>query len=254
VNVRGRYHGGSRGPSRRWALLICGLGLATLAGVQPVSAASYLAIDHFGRDLSNSWGQADPGGNYSLNGPAADFWVSTASYRRGLGYIRVPRPGLSRAVLLPQTQAANVEIGFTVAVTGVDADGPYHVYAVTRSAGGREVRAKVIYNRDCTISMNASMVGNGREQAIGPAVTVPNAKWCGPNNTGRSVSLRAQIVGTTVRIKAWSPVGGLPDVWQWTADSQSLPASGAVGLRVYASSSARQAATFTVYNWYARAL
>jgi hypothetical protein len=233
-------------------MLMSGLAMATLMAAQPAAAASYLAIDHFGREISNGWGEAQPGGFYSLSGPAADFWVSTAEYARGLGYMNAPRAGQSRSVLLRSAQGSNVEIGFSVGMTGREFDGPYYVYAITRSAGGREVRAKIVFNRNCTLSINASVVDGG-ERALGPLATVPNASWCGSNRTGRTMTLRSQISGNTVRISAWSP-GGQTSGWQWSATSNSLPTSGAVGLKVYVSSSAGQGALFKIYNWYARNL
>ena len=215
-------------------------------------AASYLAIDHFGREVSSGWGVAEPGGLYSLSGPASDFWVSTGEYARGLGYMNAPRAGQSRSVLLRQTNGTNVEIGFSVGITGPEFDGPYYAYAVSRSAGGREVRAKMVFNRDCSVSMNASMVDGG-EKALGPLSTVPNARWCGPSKTGRTMTLRAQIQGNDVRISAWSP-NNQPSGWQWTASSVNLPQSGSVGLRAYVSSTATSGAIFKFYNWYARNL
>jgi hypothetical protein len=245
--ARERAHRG-----RRWLLLVSGLVAATILSVQPATAASYLAIDHFGREVSSGWGEAQPGGLYSLSGPAADFWVSTAEYARGLGYMNAPRAGQSRAVLLRNAQGANVEIGFSVGITGPEFDGPYYAYAITRSGAGREVRAKIVFNRSCTVSMNASVLDGG-EKALGPLATVPNARWCGPNRTGRTMTLRAQVSGNTVSISAWSP-NNQPSGWQWSATSNLLPASGAVGLRVYVSSSAAQGAVFKIYNWYARTI
>jgi hypothetical protein len=242
----------AHGPrSRRW-LLAAALALAAITSVAPTSAASYVVIDHFGREVVNGWGFAQPGGPYTLSGPAADFWVSSAEYARGLGYINAPRPGSNRTALLRQTNAANVEIGFTVGITAPDFDGPYYAYALTRSAGGREVRTKLVFNRSCTVSMNASVV-NGAERALGPLATVPNARWCGPGRTGRTMTLRAQVQGNAVRISAWSP-NNQPSGWQWSASSPSLPASGAVGLKAYVSSSASQGTIFKIYNWYARNL
>jgi hypothetical protein len=213
-------------------------------------AATEIAADHFVRNLSNGWGEANEGGSYTLSGPTADFWVSTATYRRGLGYMRASGPGQRRAAMLRQAQASNIEIGFSVAVAGAAGDGAFYVYAVARQANGREVRAKLTLNRNCTVSTNASVVDDVREQPLGSAVNVAGVSWCGRE----TVSLRAQVSGSTVRIKAWGPATGSPDTWLWTANSSSLPRTGAVGLRVYVSSSARSGTTFRFYNWTARAL
>jgi hypothetical protein len=238
---------------RRVALgvLVQALIAATLL-VAPADAATYIAADHFGRNVSNGWGRTDPGGAYSYSGSPSDFWVSTSSYARGLGYIRVPGRGLSRGALLSQARAANVQLGLSVFISAADGDGPFYVYAVARSSASAEVRAKLVYNRDCTVSTGGSVVANGRERSLGALAVVPAARWCGPNRSSRTVSLQMVVSGTTLRIKAWPSGGSAPGGWSWTGSAASLPRNGAVCLRVYASSAAAGGSNFMFYNWTAR--
>jgi hypothetical protein len=215
-------------------------------------AATYIAADHFGRNISNGWGSTDPGGTYSYTGPASDFWVSTSSYARGLGYMRVPGRGVSRGALLAQTRGADVQLGLSVFISAADGDGPFSVYAVARSSAMGEVRAKLVYNRDCSVWTGGSLWANGREQALGALAVVPNARWCGPNRSSRTVSLQMAVTGSTLRIKAWPSGGSVPGAWSWSARSASLPRDGAVGLRAYASTAAAGGSNFMFYNWTAR--
>ena len=99
------------------------------------AAGAFAAADHFQRNITGGWGQASPGGSYSLSGPASDFWVSDVTYPRGLGYMRVPGRGLGRGALLRQVRATNVELRFSVYMTAPAGDGPYYVYGVARSNG-----------------------------------------------------------------------------------------------------------------------
>lgn len=245
---------GSAGALLVAAFLLCEPAAATAAN-------GYVAADHFQRVVSNGWGSATPGGAYVVQGSASDYWVSNLSYVRGLGYMRVPKPGVARGALLPRAYATNVELRFSAYATAVPGDGPYYIYAVARSSGASEVRARLVFNPDCTVSTTGSIVLDGREQALGSPVTVPNARWCGTGSTGRVVSLRAEIRGTnptTVRIKAW-PANGTtePSRWLWTRTTTSspLPARPIVGLRAYVSSGASdRSVDFVFYNWTARAL
>jgi hypothetical protein len=235
----------------RHGLACVAVAVLFVAGPSSASGASYAAIDHFGRNVSNGWGDADPGGPYSIQGTAADYWVSNASYARGLGYIRSPGPGASRSAILRQTTVANVEIGLSAYQTGVAGDGPFQISAVARSSSSGEVRAKLTYYRDCRMAVVGSVVADGRERQLSSAVYVPGARWCGSNSNGRTFALNAQVIGSTMRIKAWAAGSSPPSNWLWSATS-SLPASGAVGLRTYVSSSAAGGATFVFYNWTAR--
>ena len=220
----------------------------------PVAVAgSYVAADHFIRNISGGWGTASPGGSYSLTGRAADYWVSTASYSRGIGYMRAPA-NASRGALLTRTRATNVQIGFSVSITGSAGDGPFFVYAVARSSSAGEVRGKIVYNRDCTVSIGASVVAGGRERPLAPLVRAPATHWCAADRASRTMSLQMQVNGNTVRVRAWAANASAPAGWLWSSASSSLPSAGSVGLRAYASSTSRNGSTFAFYNWTAQSI
>ena len=108
------------------------------------------------------------------------------------------------------------------------------MYNVARRNGNNEYRPRMIFNANGTISVNASVVVNGSETALGAPLVVPGLTQAADS----FVWLRAQVTGaspTTIRVKAWADGQAEPAAWQFTVtDSQAaVQGAGSVGLRVY---------------------
>jgi hypothetical protein len=88
------------------------------------------------------------------------------------------------------------------------------------------------------VRVQASVVINGVETDVGPAVTVPGLSY-----TANSwLRFRARLSGTgptTIRVRAWADGQAEPSTWNFTATNNagSLQSAGSLGLRVYASRS-----------------
>jgi PKD repeat protein len=195
--------------------------------VQPLPAGTTYAADAFGRTVSG-WGNADIGGAYSLQGDAANYAVSG-----GVGTMQFASGGASRAALLNAVSQRDVDVSFRVSTDKVAAGGNYTVYAVTRRTGTNEYRARIIFNANGTVSVNASVLDNGVESSLGAPVVVPGVVQ-GANSF---IWFRAQVTGaspTTIRVKAWAE-GQAEPAYQFTV-THSLAAvqvAGSLGLRAY---------------------
>ncbi len=199
---------------------------ATPAAPPPAGA---LAADTFSRSLSSGWGSADTGGAYTVQGSAANYSVGN-----GVGTMHVASAGGTAFALLNNTSAQDVELLFRVAADKVAQGGNYIVYAVARRNGKTEYRARLIFNSNGSVAVNASKVVNGTESTLANAVTVSGLN----QSAGGFIWVRAQMTGTnptTINVKAWADGQAEPTGWQFSATNSTaaLQSAGSLGLRVW---------------------
>jgi hypothetical protein len=202
--------------------------MSKLITVQPLPAGTTYAADGFGRTMSG-WGNADVGGAYLLQGDAANYAVGN-----GVGTMLFSTANSSRAALLNGVSQLDVDVQFRVSTNKVAAGGNYTVYAATRRIGTNEYRPRIIFNANGTVSVNASVVNNNVESALGAPVVVPGVIQ-GANSF---IWFRAQVTGaspTTIRVKAWADGQTEPVAWQFTAADSlaAIQVAGSIGLRAY---------------------
>jgi CSLREA domain-containing protein len=200
-----------------------------------------IAADTFEREQSGTWGSADNGGQYSLQGTAANY-----SVHNGSGQIVMPRGNLTRSALLDNVSATDVDVQFRVATDKVLAGGPAYVYMVVRRNGDNEYRPRLILNPNGNVTVSASRVVNGSESPLGSGVVTGISQ-----SSNSYIWIRAQVTGTnptTINDKAWADGTPEPSTWQFTAtdSSAALQAAGSVGVRAYLSSGA-SVAPLTVF-------
>ena len=181
-----------------------------------------LALDEFGRSVSNGWGTADNGGAWSLSGTASHFSVSGGS-----GVIST-NAGLTRTAslraLAGRDTSTRVDITFPARPVG----GSSFVMVGARTSGSAsyDVRAVVTTTGSTTLQLRR----NGTTLATG---TVPFSI-----SAGDTVSIRFDAEGaspTTLRARAWRAGTAEPTTWlASTQDSTAaLQAAGGVSLGVY---------------------
>jgi CSLREA domain-containing protein len=199
----------------------------------PPPPAGTIAADTFGRTTSSGWASADTGGLYTTQGGAAAFTVGS-----GAGSIVVPEAANTRSALLNSTSAQDVDISFRVRTDKLAVGGQLYVYAVARRQSGSdsEYRPRVMFMPNGDVRVQASVVINGVETDVGPAVTVPGLAYTA--NTW--VWFHARVSGTgptTIRVRAWADGQTEPSTWNFNAtdNSAGVQAAGSFGLRVYAS-------------------
>jgi len=195
----------------------------------PPPPPATLAADLFERSASSSWGAADTGGSYTLQGGNPAFSVAG-----GIGQIALPSAGANRSALLDGIAERDVDIMFRVSTDKVATGGPFYVYGVARRNGNNAYRPKMILNADGTVSVHSGTLVNNVESSMGPAVVVPGLT----HSAGSYIWIRAQVVGngsTTVRVKAWADGQAEPASWQYVAtdSNAALQGPGGVGVRAY---------------------
>jgi len=205
-----------------------GLSAAVSADLAALPASNY-AADAFSRSVTSTWGSADVGGAYTLQGTAANYSVAD-----GVGRISVPSAGITRSAILTDVSERDLDISFRVKTDKAAAGGGYFVYAVARRNGNNEYRPRITLNANGSVSAHAGVLLNNSESGIGSAVTV-----AGLSHTADSfIWLRAQVEGqspTTIRVKAWAHGQAEPAEWHYTGtnSASALQTAGAVGLRTY---------------------
>jgi hypothetical protein len=187
--------------------------------VMQVTAVAPTGRDTFERTVTNGWGSADSGGTWVSTGGAA----SDRSVGSGRGAITLPSSVSSvRAMTLPialgdvdvrcRIQAAQVSTGASL-VPGV----------VFRWSSASECyRARVHFGTSGSMFVSITR----GTTTLGSQPSLPYTY-----SAGSEFEVRAQVIGHTVRIKAW-PVGQEePSAWNHTATVTDSPiASGQVGL------------------------
>ena len=126
------------------------------------------AADAFERSVANGWGIADIGGSYTTESSS----TSNYNVNNGVGTITLPSANTARSVRLDGVSQADVDIRFRVASNKVLAGANLFVYAVARRQANNEYRPRLILNANGSVSVNASVVANGSESALGSAVVV----------------------------------------------------------------------------------
>ncbi len=206
-----------------------------------------LAADAFERTSNDSWGQADTGGAWTVSGTAGNFDVGG-----GIGTMLLPAAGNTRSAMLNSVNARDVDVTFRVAADKVVNTGGFIVYAVTRRNTTNEYRARLVFNPNGTLSVNASRVVSGAETALGAPVVVAGLS----QQPGRSFWLRVRVTGanpTTVQVKAWQAGQSEPAAWAFSAtdSNANLQSAGSVGLRVWLGNQVNNAPVVFSFDDYA---
>jgi PKD repeat protein len=199
-----------------------------VTAVQP-PAGGLVAADAFSRTTNNGWGSADVGGSYTIQGTPANYSVAG-----GVGSIVVPAAGNSRSALLSSVSQRDLDLRFRVRTDKVPTGAASFVYAVARRNGSSEYRPRLVLNANGTVSVNASVVLNNSESALGNAVLVPGLTQA----ANSFIWLRAEVTGaspTTIRVKAWADGQAEPGGWNFTATNSAaaVQTAGGAGLRIY---------------------
>jgi CSLREA domain-containing protein len=214
--------------------------------VAPVPAGVTYVADGFGR-TTGGWGSADIGGVYTLQGSTSSYSVGS-----GTGTMNVSAANSTRAALLNGVSQRDVDIRVRLTVDKAAAGGGYVIYAVARRIGSSEYRARLIFNANGSVSVNASVVSNGSESALSAPIVV-NGLSQGPS---QFVWLRARVTGaspTTINVKAWADGQTEPQTWQFTATNSlaAVQAAGTVGLRVFLGAAVTNAPLVITFDDYA---
>jgi large repetitive protein len=195
------------------------------------------ATDTFARVISNAWGPAEAGGNWTTSNTASLFAVNN-----GRGTITMPNAGSSPTIYLNGVSARDVnavaDVSFDKAGTG---GGIFSSLIVRRDAASNSDYRLRLLVRPTQTFLQITRIVNGVEtqltsQAVNGLVVAP----------GDVIRMRLQALGagsTTLSGKIWRATDAEPTAWQVTAQDSTagLQNVGGVGINDYLSGSATNA-------------
>lgn len=195
--------------------------------VMSATAASSWATDAFGRTSASSWGSADSGQSWSTGGgTAADFNVTG-----GYGSHRLATTNASRRTFLAFDFTdfdAYVSLTTSAAATGGFLSG---------GLTGRYIDSDNLYMARVAFSTANVLTLSLRKRVAAVETELTTVDLMDTYTAGTYVRLRFQLIGSTLRAKAWL-VGNLePGSWQLETTDTSLTTSDFIGLRSISSSS-----------------
>jgi hypothetical protein len=207
--------------------------------VMTVNAVTPTVLDRFTRTVTGGWGATETGqawtatggtaANFEVGGGVAQHTISTKNVYRvtSLNTLALPDADLMVSVRLPSTPTGDGIYTYYLARANVAADTFYFARLYFQTNGWVELTLRKRTPTETAL-------------ATSPVQLAFVA--------GKSYRLRFQVLGSTLRAKAWA----LPDIepadWHVTATDTSITAAGAVGLRTYASTSNTNTSPLVVFD------
>ncbi|WP_230976431.1 PKD domain-containing protein [Georgenia wutianyii] len=196
-----------------------------------------LALDVFGRTVSNGWGSADAGGPWTAVGTASNFSVAG-----GAGRIALRTPGAGPGMRLAGISSTDVEVRVRAGADKPATGGGTYLTVTPRYLpdGNRyfvDTRVLATGQVVLTAGRRVSDVETAlQSRTVSGLTAVP----------GQPLEVRAQAVGTaptTLRAKVWAAGTAEPGAWTVavTDTTAALQAPGGIALRGYLSTSATNA-------------
>ncbi|MFG3326335.1 hypothetical protein [Micromonospora chersina] len=180
-----------------------------------------VVTDTFTRAASNAWGSADSGQAWTVTAPAADYSVSSGVGRQSLSAVNSVRQGFVN--LGGVNCRVQVDITCPVLPTGG---------AITLWSAARATDTNNYYTARLTIGTTGAVTLALLKRTSGVlAAALSSGPMSGTHVAGNTWRLLFEVVGTTLRAKAWRP--GLdfePGGWQVTATDTSLTSGTQVGV------------------------
>ncbi|MEV6693365.1 poly-gamma-glutamate hydrolase family protein [Micromonospora sp. NPDC051196] len=192
-----------------------------LSRVRMAGVAPGLGDTFTGRTVVDDWGQAESGQVWLRSGAANAFQVTGGVGQHVLGATNTSRWSLAATSLLDVDVAASVS-------TGVLATGGGHFLAlVARSTddGATCYLARVEFSATATVILTLRRRVSGTETLISQHTTSLT------HVANTPVRVRLQVIGSTLRAKAWLASAPEPATWQLTATDTNVTAAGRVGVR-----------------------
>lgn len=200
----------------------------TLTVTAPPPPADTLAADSFERAVTNGWGTAPTGGNWSVSGSSSLYSVAG-----GTGRIQLPA-GSGGTARLPGVSATGIDLRLGLAIDKLPSSGNVYVtvqgrrIATTGSYG-----SKVIISSAGKVTIQIVRVdqNGGNEVVVQSSATVPNVTY----TAGMRLNVRMRTTGTSptlVETKAWADGTPEPSTWQRSATDSTAALQGAGGLAV----------------------
>jgi hypothetical protein len=187
-----------------------------------VNAIAPAALDTFTRTVANGWGTSDSGFAWTAaGGVAADYAVGS-----GRGDVTITAVNSSRRVTL----AVNLE----------DVDLQCDIQTSALATGGtilgglmaRYTDANNLYTVRLTFNTSGALTLGVYARVAAVETDLSSATVPGVTHAANTdVRVRFQVVGSTLRAKAWSPSVPEPDSWLVSGTDTALTGLGLIGVR-----------------------
>ncbi|MFF1321432.1 hypothetical protein ACFVZZ_18700 [Streptomyces chartreusis] len=189
--------------------------------VMRVTACDSAIRDTFTRSVSDSWGTATVGGTWSTSGGSGtDYDVNGT-----LGTHSMTSVNVSRYSVIP-APSADVDVIVSVATSALATGASHLVGPVARYLdGNNSYYARLAFNTSATCTLVLQKRVGGTQSDL-TSVTVP-----GTHVANSLFKIRFQVIGTTLRAKAWLAIDPEPVAWQVSATDGDLTAAGSIGMR-----------------------
>jgi hypothetical protein len=189
--------------------------------VMRVTACTSAVSDAFGRSVSDSWGSADVGGAWSTSGGSGtDYDVNGTLGTHSMTSVNVSRYSVIAA------PSADVDVVVSAATSALATGASHFVGPVARYLdGNNSYYARLAFNtsQTCTLVLQKRVGGT---QSDLTSATVP-----GTHVANSLFRIRFQVIGTTLRAKAWLAIDPEPVAWQVSTTDSDLTAAGSIGVR-----------------------
>ncbi|MFD3929682.1 carbohydrate binding domain-containing protein [Streptomyces sp. NPDC058614] len=199
--------------------------------------ASWL-YDNFGRTTVNGWGVSDAGLTWNTvgGGTAADYAVGSGYGSQVLATVDTTR----RTAVTAIHPDADVfcDIAASALATG---DSLFGAVTARMLDASNMYMCRVEFTASNTIIVTIRKQVAGVQTQLGSTYTVPVT-----HVAGTFIRLRFQVVGSTLRAKAWLASGVEPFVWQITASDTAITAANQIGTRSVRVATNTNAATVAI--------
>ncbi|MFK4797782.1 hypothetical protein ACI3K5_03700 [Streptomyces sp. MPA0124] len=196
--------------------------------VMTVNSVTPTVLDRFERTVAGGWGTTETGQAWTATGGvAADFAVGG-----GVAQHTISTKNTYRITSLDTVALADVDMMVTVRLPSTPTGDGIYTYYLARAnvAAGTFYFARLYFQTSSTVELTLRKRTPDETALATSPVLLPFV-------AGRSYRLQFQVLGSTLRAKAWA----LPDVepadWHVTTTDTSITAAGGVGVRTYASTS-----------------
>jgi hypothetical protein len=211
-----------------------------------VTSLNYLS-DAFGRTVVDGWGTADTGQSWTnTGGSATDFDVAA-----GVGtQVNTAVSTGHYSVITNPYNNADFDITATVSTDKLAVGGSQFAYVL-----GRFTDSSNTYQARLDFQTSAGVVLTLRKRVAGVDGLLGTFTTDLTHAAGRQFSIRMQMVGTTIKARAWQSAYAEPDYWQISTTDSALSSAGSVGVESTLSSAASNTpVTFSFDNVMTNAL
>jgi PKD repeat protein len=203
-----------------------------------VTIPTTLALDAFGRTVTNGWGSADTGGAWTLSGGTTNFLVASGVAKQRAA------AGANVISYLPGVSSTGTDSQVDVSLDQASTGGGIYVSLIGRRVDAtNDYRTRVRFWPGGPLTLQAQN-GATTLAAVDPGITYA---------TGDKLRVRLQVFGTsptTVRARVGKVGSTEPTTWQVnvTSSTAAAQAPGSVGLHTYLSASSTNAPNFVTFD------